>query len=271
MTEELVIDETTRKVQLKCLEALIEVRRICEKHNLQYYLVGGTALGAIRHQGFIPWDDDVDLGMPRKDYIEFLKICKTELYPQFTLQTPENTPIVVFPYAKIRLNNTVYKEKSIENIEMHHGIFIDIFPLDNIPDNSIMQKVQKYGIKFTNAAKMSQTKMKSPSRWKNGVLALLNKVYSAGMIRKQYNFFMNLAANKETQKMGNLVGAYSYEKEAIDKSIFGSGVKLSFEGEAFLVPTKTKEFLTKIYGSTYMELPKLEDRKNHMPSVIEGI
>lgn len=271
MAEEIKIDETTRKVQLKCLDALIEVRRICEKYNIKYYLVGGTALGAIRHKGFIPWDDDVDVGMPRKDYNKFVEICKEELAPMYTLQTSENMNKIVFPYTKIRVNDTLYKEEVLQHINMHHGIFIDIFPLDNIPNNNILRGIQKYGMKFTNVIRFSKILIAEKNNKNFYIKLFISKLYPDLFVRWQYHFFMNLANKKETVMIGNLVGAYSYEKEAFKKSVFGEGEKVVFEKEYFTVPKQTKEFLKGIYGPDYNQLPPVEKRLKHKPAIIEGL
>ena len=125
--------EELRDVQLVELEILIKFAEICEKNNLRYFLDGGTLLGAIRHKGFIPWDDDIDLGMPREDYEKFMEVGQRELGNDYFVQhraTDRNCP---FDFMKIRKQNTVFLEWNKRNIEMHHGIFIDVFPYDKLP------------------------------------------------------------------------------------------------------------------------------------------
>lgn len=125
-------------------DILVEFDRICRKFNLKYFLFSGTLLGAVRHGGFIPWDDDIDVAMPINDYYKFVKICKTELGEDYFLQT-YNTDYVNFWYAKIRKNNTTMLESGFENVNMHHGVWIDIFPYFCIEkdDSIINQKLNK--------------------------------------------------------------------------------------------------------------------------------
>jgi len=125
-------------------EILQEIVRICEKNNLSYFLIGGTLLGAVRHKGFIPWDDDLDIAIPRKDYEKFLKICQTQLNSDYFLHCNKTDPDYWLPFAKVRKKNTLFDEKSITSIETHKGIYNDVFPLDNA------KKTTKYYSKYTS-------------------------------------------------------------------------------------------------------------------------
>jgi lipopolysaccharide cholinephosphotransferase len=115
-------DKNNRKVQLIELEILLEVDRICRKNDIKYQLSGGTLLGAVRHQGFIPWDDDIDIIMLRNDYNKFIALCKIELNNSYFLQIPETDDKTPSLYAKIRKNNTAYISYEYRNINYHHGI-----------------------------------------------------------------------------------------------------------------------------------------------------
>lgn len=127
-----------KKLQKVQLVILMEFDRICKEHNLNYQLFSGTLLGAVRHKAFVPWDDDIDVAMLRKDYNKFLKICKRKLDPQYFLQTHKTDKGYIHSFARIRKNNTLLLQKYWLEIDMHHGIFIDVFPLDKIlPDRLI--------------------------------------------------------------------------------------------------------------------------------------
>lgn len=112
-------DITLRKLQLLELKVLLEFKRICEKHQIQYFLMWGTLLGAVRHQGFIPWDDDIDVGMLRSEYVKFLAICNEELSQDFFLQTFESDKTYVNSFAKLRLNGTEYPEPTNKDLLYH--------------------------------------------------------------------------------------------------------------------------------------------------------
>lgn len=262
------MDTQVRTVQMKCLEILKEIILICNQNNIQYFLVGGSALGAYRHQGFIPWDDDIDIAIPRSQYAKFLSVCKEQLNENFYLQDYSVNNQFVFPFAKVRLNNTAYVDKDLSQIHMHHGIFIDIFPLDNIPNSTILKIVQKNGLKLCNAVRMAKWDIRSVSNFKNIILFFIKYLVPLKLLPITYDFFMKLAISKHTKKIGNVVGAYSYEKESIDREIFGEGKVMFFEGMECVVPERIEDFLYEIYGRNYMKLPPENERKTHNPLFI---
>lgn len=124
------------------LEALTVIDQICRKHAIKYTLVGGSLLGAIRHNGFIPWDDDVDIAMLRDDLEKFKLICKTELPSKYFYQDMNTDPEYLYLFDKIRINNTLFKESYLAECNINHGVFIDIFPVDNVSDKKSEDKKQ---------------------------------------------------------------------------------------------------------------------------------
>ena len=121
-------EEQLRKLRSIQMEMLLEVKRICEKHGIKYSLIGGSLLGAVRHQGYIPWDDDADIGMLRKDYEKFRKVCKKELDPErFYFQDDRNTEGYRWGYGKLRKKNTLFLREHQEYLDFGQEIFIDIF------------------------------------------------------------------------------------------------------------------------------------------------
>lgn len=127
------LDVDIEHYQKCCLIIANEIKRICEKHNIKYSLDGGTLLGAVRHKGFIPWDDDMDFGMLKEDYIKFLKICESELDEKFSLLNWDTDPDFPFYYSKIVLNNTHIVESFSSEHTKYDGIFVDIFPYEKLP------------------------------------------------------------------------------------------------------------------------------------------
>lgn len=124
------------------LEALTVIDQICRKHAIKYTLIGGSLLGAIRHNGFIPWDDDVDIAMLRDDLEKFKLICKTELPSKYFYQDMNTDPEYLYLFDKIRINNTLFKESYLAECSINHGVFIDIFPVDNVSDKKSEDKKQ---------------------------------------------------------------------------------------------------------------------------------
>ena len=117
------------------LEILKAVADVCKKSGVEYFAVGGTALGAVRHHGFIPWDDDIDIGMTRDNYRKFLREAPGLLPRGYHLQSPYHDRSCPYPYTKIRMDHTVFMEYCNRNVKMHQGVYIDIFPFDSMPDD----------------------------------------------------------------------------------------------------------------------------------------
>ena len=141
--DRLGLDIDLRLIQEIELDILLEFDRICKKHGLKYQLYSGTLIGAVRHEGFIPWDDDIDVAMPRADYDKFIEL-KDELADDYFFQSYETDPQYINRFGKIRKNGTVFMEKLVQELDMHHGIYIDVFPFDNIKPHSFSGKLQLF-------------------------------------------------------------------------------------------------------------------------------
>ena len=123
-------------------DILGETIRICRKHDIPYFVIGGTAIGALYDRAILPWDDDLDIGMARKDYNRVLEVAPRELGDSYFLSWIETDPHSPYYYAKVKKNNTLFVEEMFKNVPMHPGIFVDIFPFDRIPDNKLLRKLQ---------------------------------------------------------------------------------------------------------------------------------
>ena len=131
--------ENLRKLQLIELELLVEFDRICRKNNIRYTLTGGTLLGAVRHGGFIPWDDDADVSMLRQEYEKFKKACEIELNKKYYFQDMQITQGYRWGYGKLRKKDTLFLREYQEHMPYSQGVFIDIFPRDGVPNSCISQ------------------------------------------------------------------------------------------------------------------------------------
>lgn len=131
-------------------DILAEIIRVCDKHNIPYVIIAGSAIGAFFEKDILPWDDDVDIAMKRKDYKRFLSIAPQELDKKYFLQWIDTDPRTPFYFAKVRKNNTLFVEQEFSHLPIHHGIFIDVFPFDRVPDQQWLQKSQRVLANFLN-------------------------------------------------------------------------------------------------------------------------
>lgn len=269
-----MVDINLEKVHNIQLEMATEVKRLCEEHNIRYFLIAGTLLGAIRHNGFIPWDDDMDIGMLREDYERFIEVCKVDLKFDYYLQTWHTDPQFGLPIAKIRKNGTKFVEKASANNQIHSGIYIDIFPYDNIPDSNFLRKKHKWltylykrSILIKNNYDLEINKT-TIEKFFIKTLKLTVKLFPKAYIIKKYTNQMkkyNKCAN--TEKITIFGGAYSYEKEAIRREWITNVVMVEFENIQFCIPKEAKLMLNSIYGD-YLKLPP-EDKRYNRHGIVE--
>lgn len=252
------------------LEILKEVRRICEKHQITYFLDSGTALGAVRHGGFIPWDDDIDIGMPRKDYERFLKICDQELGEDYYLQTQKHDPHSPYYFAKIRKNGTEFMEWNKRNMDIHHGVYIDIFPYDHLPDdemerNKFLKRCLKLYKLYTYRMIPDRDAPPQPGvKWK--FLAIIRRVmhYATLWISPQYlkrkcDTLYTSYNHLETRYTSCCIYGFVFSQADIFPT-----KKIRFVDSEFSAPGNTDAYLTALYRD-YMKLPDEDKRINHMP------
>lgn len=261
-----------RKLQIAQLSILLEIKRICEKHQISYSLIAGTMLGAVRHQGFIPWDDDIDVGMLRSDYIKFLNVCKLELQDQFFLQTRETDINYGGSFAKIRINNTICKFKGTEHLDIHHGIWVDIFPYDNAPNNIIAKTLHKYVLRWLYAAVFEKYNY-FPDKGK--IHYVIYKISALPFLTWEKCKVMELLERVEqyyySENTDNVVlsaSSYSYNKEYFPKKILDELIDVEFEKYMFPIVSAYDARLSKIYGD-YMRLPPVEKRNKNIEFITE--
>lgn len=267
-----MINKTIRNLQLIELNILNEVIEVCDKYNIKYFLDSGTALGALRHKGFIPWDDDIDIGMTRVNYDKFIKITQEALSNELFLQIRKTDIKSPYYFARVRKNNTTYMEWDKRNLKIHHGIYIDIFPYDNIPNNK--KKRERFQIKCELLMKIYKIRS-IPDRYKKPekklkwwIVALIRRMLHYIMCPLPINFFENIL-DKTFRKYNNVEtkyitclsygGPYTFNKEDIFPM-----KNLTFENKIYSTPNNIDSYLKELYGD-YMELPPKEKRVGHEP------
>ncbi len=259
------MNDTLRMLQLCELGILKDIDRICAEHHLTYYLLGGTLLGAIRHSGFIPWDDDVDIGMFREDYQRFQEIMMQEYSEKYFLQNCETDPKYPRIMAKVRLNGTVMQERSYEPVPMCNGVYLDVFPIDRVVRDrglfmAIRGKIVRlcFGYKTLRAGSDNRHNMALKR-----LLRFVPKLIPNRLVDRMLSWACTCSNNSKRVAYGSVfLGTYTWKKETHPLEAFGVPKRVRFEGVSLSVPAKPEVILTNNYGD-YMKLPPVEKRRTH--------
>lgn len=270
-----VVEETNtdlRNVQLACLNILKEFRTICEKNSLRYYLAYGTLLGTIRHHGYIPWDDDIDIWMPRPDFERFLSIASQAFKAPYVVNYFSLDNNAAFKYrTQLCIEDHNYRVGFDLGGEIKPGyIWIDIIPMDGMPSGRLAQKLQclrfsywYMKIGFVRSSTIGASNIQSKSMFKRlGIW--LNGRFGIGKrmdIKQCFQKFKRTKMRYVFDDCGYIHGSTSYytQKAIFQRSLFEGERKAMFEGELFSIPKGTEEVLTSIYGN-YMTPPPISKR-----------
>lgn len=264
-------------IQQKELEILKQVISICEKNGIEYYALGGTLLGAVRHQGFIPWDDDIDIGMPRKDYERFLNVANEELKYPYSIVSDEHTEGYTKAFAAIRdLSTKIVMTSS--NIHSEESIWLDIFPIDGMPSGFLKNKIHSYNYLFSRMMVqlsqfdkiVNQDKIDRPL-FERLVIKIANAIHIEKKLKYSTwsKYYKNCITKYDMTApfAGNYTGAYKL-KEIVPSDYFSESTTLEFEGIPLKVPKRYEEYLIAIYGEDYMQLPPEEKRVPHQYEIV---
>lgn len=257
-----------QKKQLDVLKAFIKV---CEKHNLTYFLVYGSTLGAIRHHGFIPWDDDIDVGMPRKDYEEYIKLQKEYEGTPYFIQTWKSDPCYIYSYAKLRDSSTTFLENAFKNHRINHGVWIDIFPVDGM-SREIAPR-EKVGRKnkfvwrqvYFSYLPALRRKVHKQTFFKDILLNIVAGLFYIFDIAHYRNKRVDKFAKKiplEESKMAGIMFGFTAKIAAMDTNLFKEVIKVPFEDTEVNVVKDYDTYLRNLY-SDYMKFPPVDQQVGH--------
>ena len=259
--------KSVRDVQDKILEVMKYIDAICRKNGVVYYIMGGTALGAIRHGGFIPWDDDLDIFMTPAEYDKFKAAMAADGNEKFMLQE-WRTVKKHLEYAKVRMNGTTFIERAFQNRkDLQQGIYVDIMMLHKVPESGFIQKMVYYESKFVTLYGLSQRNRRPKSRAEALVLKLMKILPSQLIARMCYNSIYKYEDMKERFKWCYWITPAKFRSGLFDKSFFEEPVDVPFEDTVLYGSKHIKEYLEYRYGD-YMKLPSKEQQEAAVHAMI---
>ena len=262
------------------VEILKDFATVCEKYGLEYFAVYGTALGAVRHQGFIPWDDDIDVGMLREDYYRFFEVFEKELSDKYALLTTEIDGRYACTVTHIQKKGTKFISEDSQDLKCERGIFMDIFPFDYVADGKYYQKKQELMAKFFGKL-LFLAGTGYPYIPIKGILGKIAGVIcivvhaalkffkvSPQMLYRQYlRWATAYNGNEEAKYISSFENPGAIKNKIYKDDIYPLQ-KVKFESTEIYIPANNHQILTNFYGD-YMQLPAEDKRVNHRPLVID--
>ena len=268
--------ETLKKLQTLELEILRDFNDLCDKYDIDYFGCGGTAIGAVRHGGFIPWDDDIDVGLLRKDYDKFMKVAEKEYPGKYKLLCAETNPNFPAMSARFYRVGTVFKEEAFKDLDFECGVFLDLYCFDNIADDEKAMKRQARSAWFWGKL-LVLSSIEKPTiyyyGWKAAVFQFVLKLgyhtlrffkASPEKFYKKAKKSATLYKNKKTKRVAFFFDPTPYTSVMNIDDILPTK-RMNYDGINIRVPNRIEVYLEKRYGD-YMTLPSEDKRHNHPPN-----
>lgn len=267
--------EVLARLQQEILSILDDFLKICEEHRLEYFGIAGTGIGAIRHKGFIPWDDDIDIAMPRRDFEKFLKLVKRKMGDKYLVLNAKTYPEYPLMTTRLVKRGTVFVEEVMRDVDCPFGIFLDLYVLDNVSDNPVMYQLQSWLAWFLSKLMILRCIPKptlAQKGWKARLIWAVCALVYKGLkllhispegLRKRCEAVCRRYEKEKTHRMAFLPDTSPYWN-LVDKRRYHPLKIMEFEGRRMNFPGNIEEMLTNMYGD-YMKLPPEEKRKTHYP------
>ena len=271
--------EVLKRLQGEMLEMLDDFIRVCEDYHLEYFGIAGTGIGAIRHHGFIPWDDDIDIAMRRRNCEKLIRVVEKKMGDRYLILNAKRYPSYPLMTTRLVKRGTVFVEEVMREVDCPFGIFLDIYVLDNVEDQPLLYQIQSWSAWFFSKLMILRAIPRPTLQqrgWKARVIwavcglahrALLLPLFPAGRLRDWCEFWCRLCDKQNTRRMAFLPDTSPYWN-VVDRTKCYPLKKLEFEGRRMNFPANLEEMLTKMYGN-YMELPPEDRRKTHYPWRLE--
>ncbi len=260
---------TLRQLQLIQLEILEEADRICRKCGIRYNIIAGTLLGAVRHGGYIPWDDDADIALLREDYEKFRRACRTELdKSRFYFQDHRNTPGYRWGYGKLRRKHTLFLREYQEHMPYEQGVFIDVFPLDGVPDSYLIRTLKNLECFCIRKVLWSKVGKNAEKNYlKRQIYKFLDYIPER-IVFKYYHHMVTVANRKRTKMVRILTFPTPNRFYGYYRTWYEHSQDIFFEKKIFQGIHDYDSYLSFKFGN-YMVLPPVKERKTHPVSAIK--
>ena len=266
--------EELRDLQMDILSIYLDIQSFCEKHNLTVMMAYGSALGAVRHQGFIPWDDDIDVLMPHADYEFLIAHFEDEYGDKYWAVNAEKSNKCHCYFGKIISKNTLYRPVG-EDLDGMNGTFVDIFPIEKFPKSKIKAQFLRLCDLFVKFAGSTLLSYKNNSPVLKDIMKMKKEAYFSYWLRRSIGFLFSFVSYQSWAKLYNTLvccreesAVYhdptgDYRWKGYSRDILFPAVKTKFEGYDVYVPHKVKEYLQSEFGKDYMSLPPIDKRPQH--------
>lgn len=256
-----------RDLQLCILDMVKDIDKICKKHNIEYYLAYGSCLGAVRHQGFIPWDDDFDIILKYDQYLKFLEVCEKELDKEkYFVQTPETEPNYYLSFSKIRNIKTTLIEEGNKNEDITNGVYIDVFPLVGYPTNKLKQK----RLEVNRAFALSANRNVINNKFLYSIFKIILKIFGKKSILKHCTKQCVKYSCDGYDQVISIFDGDSVQIGLTSNKILGTPTYVDFEDMKLPIPENYDAYLKNLFGD-YMQIPSKEqiEFKTHTPYILD--
>ena len=265
-------NENLKKLHETLLCILDYVDNVCRKNNITYYLNCGSVLGAVRHGGFIPWDDDIDIILPRESYNKLLRCLMESDSDEYIIQNETNESNYFSLFSKIRKKGTVFIEKDLEGLYKENGIYIDIFPLDFSNEieslsyrfDTLKIRLIKHTLRYRKCKKVYKRTRGNISYLLSGLLTIPLIGLNDHSLFEKANRLMQKRNNKERKYAISYTGIYGFDKETMEYKVYYPPIMMKFEGKEYPICNDYDFYLSNYYGD-YMKLPPEDKRHTHEP------
>lgn len=271
-------DSRIRKLQNVLAGILDDIVSVCEKYHINYFLGGGTALGAVRHKGFIPWDDDIDINMPRKDYERFVPAFRKEFRDKYWLHTPEHTKNYGLLLARVRLKGTCIKTREDFFNKNECGAFVDIFIIENTFNNPLLRRIHGIGSLGLGFLLSCRNFYRNREFWMKLVkpgsdlqktfrikiaVGFLTSVFSLDFWTHLADRWNSMCKDDHSRYVSGCAGRLHFFGELYERDGFCEVRKADFEGRRWNVSKDVEGYLTRMYGD-WKKIPEAENREKHV-------